>query len=308
MKTARTGLLYRDEMKLHEQGSGHPECPARLDAVTTALRSVGLPLIDVSFEPATRADLLRVHTVGHIDEIEDTCMRDAAYRDPDTQMCPDSWQAALLAAGAAIAACKAVVDGEIDNAFCAIRPPGHHAEKDRAMGFCLFNNVAIAACWLRDVAQVKRVAILDWDVHHGNGTQHAFYDDDSVYYASIHQHPLYPGTGFPHERGANNTNLNTQMAPGSGPVEWLDAIQKRVVPELERFAPDFLLLSSGFDAHAMDPLASQRLESSTYADMTRLVKHLAGGRIVSLLEGGYNLKALGESVAEHVRELQRSVS
>lgn len=171
-----------------------------------------------------------------------------------------------------------------------------------------FNNVAMAARWLRDVAGLERVAILDWDVHHGNGTQHIFYDDPTVYYASVHQYPHYPGTGRAEERGVDNTNLNLPMPPGTPREAWLDAVKKRAVPELEGFEPDFLLISCGFDAHRLDPLAQQDLLAGDYAEMTRMVKHLAGGKIVSLLEGGYHPKALGESAVAHVLALQESVS
>jgi acetoin utilization deacetylase AcuC-like enzyme len=301
---AKTGFCFREECKEYINAPGHPECPERLSAIQEAFRSARIEYEPVDAKPATRADLLRVHSAAHVDTIERTCASGADYPDPDTQMVKASWDAALLAAGAAIAACEAVLEGRVDNAFCAVRPPGHHAERDRAMGFCLFNNVAIAARWLRDVRGVERVAIIDWDVHHGNGTQHAFYDDDTVYYASIHQHPLYPGTGFPSERGKDNTNLNVQMAWGYGPEEWIEALSSKVLPELEAFRPEFLLISCGFDAHRLDPLAAQRLESETYGEMTRRVVRLADGKVVSLLEGGYHLGAIGESAVAHFRALQ----
>ncbi|HRI89048.1 MAG TPA: histone deacetylase [Candidatus Hydrogenedentes bacterium] len=300
----RTGYCFRDEGLLHDTGRGHPECPARLEAIRDAFATANLSFVRLDVEPASRSDLLRVHTAEYVDQIERICAEQLEYPDADTVMVRESWNAALLAAGAAIASCKAVLDGKVDNAFSGMRPPGHHAEADRAMGFCLFNNVAIAARWLRDVKGLARVAILDWDVHHGNGTQHSFYNDDTVYYVSLHQHPLYPGTGFPNERGKNNTNLNIQMEWGNGPKEWLEALDKQVLPEFERFNPDFLLISCGFDAHKMDPLASQRLETETYAEMTRRVKGISKGRIVSLLEGGYHLGALGESAVAHFRALQ----
>lgn len=300
----RTGFCFREEGLLHDTGRGHPECAARLDAVRNAFAQAKAAYCPINVTPAERADLLRVHTAEHVDTIEHTCSNNADYPDADTVMVQASWDAALLAAGGAIAACRAVLDGEVDNAFAAMRPPGHHAERDRALGFCLFNNVAIAARWLRDVRGTGKVAILDWDVHHGNGTQHTFYNDDTVYYASMHQHPLYPGTGYPGERGKNNTNLNVQMGWGFGPKEWLAALDSRIIPEIERFGPDFLLISCGFDAHTLDPLASQRLEADTYAEMTHRVKHLAGGRIVSLMEGGYHLRALGESAVAHLNALR----
>jgi len=301
---ARTAIVYREEMLKHDTGLGHPERPARLTAILDAFDQAGVHPPQLDIEPATFDDLARVHSKRHIVSIEKVCATNGSYPDPDTPMVSESWPAALLAAGGVISACKAVLDGTCDNVFCVVRPPGHHAERDWAMGFCLFNNIAIACRWLRDVAGVKRAAIVDWDVHHGNGTQHAFYEDETVYYASLHQYPHYPGTGPASERGAGNTNLNVPMRAGCGPKEWLGAIDEQVLPELERFDPEFLLISSGFDAHRLDPLASQQLESETYGEMTRRVKGLAGGRIVSALEGGYNLKALGESALSHLEALQ----
>ena len=301
---AGTGLVYREECLLHDAGPGHPERPDRLRTVIGALREADLPLVKIPCAPANREDLLRVHTEEHVATIERTCASGASYPDPDTSMAAESWDAALLAAGAGIAACDAVLEGRAANAFCAVRPPGHHAERDRAMGFCLFNNVAVAARWLQREKKVERVAILDWDVHHGNGTQHAFYEDPSIYYASIHQHPLYPGTGRADERGASNTNLNVPVAPGCDPGEWLNALDDKILPEFARFKPQFLLISAGFDAHRSDPLAAQKLEAHHYAAMTRRVLPVAGGRIVSLLEGGYDLEALGASVRAHVAALQ----
>jgi acetoin utilization deacetylase AcuC-like enzyme len=210
----------------------------------------------------------------------------------------------LLAAGAGIAACEAVLDKKVDNAFCAVRPPGHHAERDRALGFCLFNNVAVAARWAQRERDVERIAIVDWDVHHGNGTQQAFYDDPTVYYASIHQHPLFPGTGRPDERGAKNTNLNVQMRPGAGDEAWLAALDEKILPELRRFDPQLLVMSAGFDAHRMDPLANQDLHTETFGEITRRLLSLDASAVVSVLEGGYNLEALGASVVAHVNALQ----
>lgn len=296
---ARVGFLYREESLAHDTGFGHPENANRMRAIMQTFDAAGIERAMIPIEPASRDDLRRVHTADHIDTIETVCRTGRFYPDPDTVMMAASWNVALLAAGGAIAGCKAVMAGAYDRAFWVMRPPGHHAERDRAMGFCLFNNVAVAAAWLRAEAGVARVAILDWDVHHGNGTQDAFYDDESVYYISIHQHPHYPGTGYPEERGKNNTNLNIQMPPGTAPEMWLKAIDEQVLPELERFDPDFLLLSSGFDAHRKDPLGHQLLEESHFREMTRQVLPVANGRIVSLVEGGYNLEALGLSALAH---------
>lgn len=304
---AKTGFVYREETVAHDTGQFHPESPERLIAILEAFENAGLNPPRLDIQPATREDLLRVHTAEHIDTIQSTCANNLPYPDPDTVMCEASWEAALLAAGGAISACQSVLDGQYDNVFWAMRPPGHHAERDRAMGFCLFNNVAVAARWLREVVGLRRVAIFDWDIHHGNGTQHIFYDDDSVYYVSIHQHPHFPGTGFPEERGKNKTNLNVQMPPGVPAELWHSALDNLIMPELVKFKPDFLLLSAGFDAHHLDPLGRQRLTANDFARMTRRVKKLAEGRIVSLLEGGYHLQALGESAVAHFQALQEDV-
>jgi acetoin utilization deacetylase AcuC-like enzyme len=228
----------------------------------------------------------------------------------DTHVSADSWRAALCASGGAIAAVERVMDGTWKNAFVAARPPGHHAERDEAMGFCLFNNIALAARHLRDVAGLERVAILDWDVHHGNGTQHLFQDDPTVFFASLHQWPLYPGTGAASERGIGagiGATLNAPQPPGAGDREWLGALERDVLPAIEAFKPQFLLISAGFDAHARDPLAQTELSTSAYQRMTELVIDLAertcAGRIVSLLEGGYDLVALAECAEAHVGAL-----
>lgn len=280
---SETGFIYDERMLLHDSGPLHPECPGRLEAILSAVFESKLDLRVLSFGPAAREDLLRVHTEEHVSEIERTCAINGVYPDPDTNMVRASWESALLAAGGAISACEAVLDGEVANAFCAVRPPGHHAEYDRAMGFCLFNNIAIAARWLQDERKLGRIAILDWDVHHGNGTQSTFYDDETVYYASLHQSPHFPHTGHPEERGVCNTNLNIPMQPGCGPSQWLDALEQLVLPEMKTFDPDFLLISCGFDAHRADPLSAQMLESETFGEMTRMLEGIAGGRVVSLL-------------------------
>jgi len=299
----KTEWLFLEEGLEHDTGRGHPECAARLAALRHAFREAGLPEPTLAAREATREELLRVHTAEYLDEIAAYCASGARHPDPDVVVSPGSWRAALMAAGGAIEACRAVWERRIDRAFCAVRPPGHHAEADRAMGFCLLNNVAIAARWLRVEAGAKRVAILDWDVHHGNGTQHTFYNDDTVLYVSMHEHPLYPGTGHIHERGKNDSNINLPMPPGAGEAEWLAMLERKALPKIEAFAPEILLISCGFDAHARDPLAHQQLQAESYARMTELVRGVAGGRIVSLLEGGYNLDALGASAVAHFRAL-----
>ena len=301
--TVRTDWLYLEAGLKHDTGAGHPERAARLEAVRGAFDAAGIAAPGLLPRAATRKEIARVHTAAYIDEIAAYAKSGEEYPDPDVVLSAGSWDAALLAAGGAMAACGAVVEKKIDRAFCAVRPPGHHAESNRAMGFCLFNNVAVAARWLQAEAGVKKVAILDWDVHHGNGTQHAFYEDDSVLYVSLHQHPLYPGTGYPHERGKNNSNLNIQLAPGSGEERWMEALEKQALPALAKFDPGFLLISAGFDAHERDPLAHQKLKTASFARMTRAVLPVADGRIVSLLEGGYNLEALGASAVAHYRTL-----
>jgi acetoin utilization deacetylase AcuC-like enzyme len=299
---ARTGLVYSDLMLDHLTRMGHPEAPERLSAVKEALDEAAVDPHLIPITPATEADLLRVHTPEHVSQIRQACMT-GYYPDPDTPMGPGSWEAAMLAAGGGISACEAVWENRVDNAFCAVRPPGHHAETDRAMGFCLFNNVAIAARWLLAVKAVKRVAILDWDVHHGNGTQQAFYDEDAVLFASLHQHPLYPGTGWPSERGTHRNIVNVQVPRGAGPQKFMDVFDAKVLPAMLEFAPDFLLISAGFDGHKMDPLGGLGLETETYAELTRKAKTVSQ-RVVSILEGGYNLDALGECAAAHFKALQ----
>ncbi len=300
---ANTVLFYCEEALRHDTGQYHPESPLRMKALWLAFEEHGLEAPLVRPEPATEADLLRVHTQAHIDTIRTCCLDGVRYPDPDTSMGADSWNAALLSAGAGITASRKVMAGEFDNAFVMMRPPGHHAEADHAMGFCLFNNIAIAARWLREAGGVSRLAILDFDVHHGNGTQNAFYDDDTVLYVSLHEYPHFPGTGFPYERGKNDTNINIPFAPGSAPEAWLDAMQDTAVPAVEAFQPEVLLLSVGFDGHPRDPLGHQQLMPEHYATMTRMVKHIAAGRIVSFLEGGYHPTALGECAVSHVRAL-----
>ncbi len=296
---SKTALVYCEEALAHDTGDFHPESPQRLQAVMQAIRGAGFTPPLLAPEPATREDLLRVHVADHVDTVMRCCLKGEEYPDPDTVMMDKTWDAALLSAGAGVTACRAVLDGACDNAFVVMRPPGHHAEADYSMGFCVFNNIAVAARWLREKAGMHRVAIFDFDVHHGNGTQHIFYDDESVFFVSLHEYPQFPGTGFPYERGKDNTTLNFQMPPGCCPDQWINTVRGVVLPQLQLFSPDFLLISAGFDAHRLDPLGNQLLEAEHFAEMTRLVRDVANGRIVSFLEGGYHLGALGLSSVAH---------
>jgi acetoin utilization deacetylase AcuC-like enzyme len=308
-----TGLVTDPGFLAHDTGPSHPESPQRLEAITRRLdasdvrdRLVRLPapLVD-------RTWLETVHTARHVDRLAEASPEHGrVYLDADTPMSPGSYRAALQAVGGTLAAVDAVMEGRVANAFCAIRPPGHHAEPTRAMGFCLFNNVAVAARYIQQRHGLARVLILDWDVHHGNGTQAAFYHDPTVLYVSLHQYPWYPGTGSADERGAGpgeGYTLNVPMAAGRGDEEYLKAFDAQIGPTVRAFAPEFILISAGFDAHRDDPLAMMNVTEAGYRAMTDAVNAWASAsaahRIVSCLEGGYNLTALADSVDTHVRTL-----
>ncbi|HEX9490400.1 MAG TPA: histone deacetylase family protein [Stellaceae bacterium] len=304
-----TTLLYTHEACLeHDPGSHHPESPDRLRAVLAGLSRPDFTR--VKRREAPRADLdevARVHPRPFIEAVLAAVpARGHAALDPDTVLSPRSGEAALRAVGAVCAAVDAVVGGEADNAFCAVRPPGHHAEPERAMGFCLFNSVAIGAQRARQKHGLERAAVIDFDVHHGNGTQATFENNPHVFYASTHQSPLYPGTGARSETGVGNV-VNVPLRPMSGSTEFRRAYDEFILPALEDFAPDFILISAGFDAHRRDPLAQLMLVEEDYAWVTeRLVACAARhceGRLVSSLEGGYDLEALAASAAAHVRAL-----
>jgi acetoin utilization deacetylase AcuC-like enzyme len=304
-----TTVLYTHEACLeHDPGPHHPESPARLEAVLEALSDPAYAKLERREAPrASLAQIARAHPGDFVERVLAAVPKQGyAALDADTVLSPGSGEAALRAAGAAIAAVDAVIAGEAKSAFCAVRPPGHHAEPRRAMGFCLFNNVAIAALHARAQHGLARVAVVDFDVHHGNGTQAAFERDPSLLYASTHQMPLYPGTGAVSERGVGNI-VNVPLRPMSGSEEFRKAFTATILPALEAFRPELLIISAGFDAHRDDPLAQLMLVEADYAWCTeRLVeiaaKH-AGGRIVSSLEGGYDLDALAASTAVHVAAL-----
>jgi acetoin utilization deacetylase AcuC-like enzyme len=296
------------DMLEHRPGAGHPERPERLAAVTGALDDAAD--LDLDRREATEAsadELALIHPRAYVDRLFEASPAEGVRAlDPDTVLSPGSIRAAGLAAGAVVDAVRAVAGGEADRAFCAIRPPGHHAEPGRPMGFCLFSNVAIAARVAQGLG-LARVAVVDFDVHHGNGTQAAFEADDSLFLASIHQSPLYPGTGMEEETGVGNI-VNATVAPHASSQAWRQRFEGVLMPALDAFAPDLVLISAGFDAHRRDPLAHQSLEEADYAWATRAVieaaRRSARGRVVSSLEGGYDLEALGRSAVAHVRALQ----
>jgi len=309
-----TTLLYTHPACLdHDTGPGHPECSDRLRAVIGALEAEEFALLERRLAPrATLDQIAAVHDRRYVEAVLEAIPAEGyVLLDGDTTASPGSGEAALRAAGALVAAVDAVIGGEAANAFCAVRPPGHHAESDQAMGFCLFNNVAIGAEHARRAHGLERVGVIDFDVHHGNGTQHMFEQDAGLFYASTHQWPLYPGTGASEERGCGNI-VNAPLPPGAGSAEFRETMMEIVLPALDRFRPELVLVSAGFDAHAADPLAMLELVEADYAWVTSALTELAqahcGGRVVSALEGGYDLAALARSAAAHVRSLMNAGS
>ncbi len=292
----------------HDTGPGHPESARRLKAVLTALDDPAFDALVRHTAPRGSVwDIKRVHDDAYIQSVFDAVPESGfASMDGDTVLSPGSGEAALFAVGAACRAVDAVVAGEVKNAFVAVRPPGHHAERDRAMGFCLFNNAAIAAFHAREIEGIERVAVVDFDVHHGNGTQQAFWNEETLFYASSHQSPCYPGTGSERERGAFGNIVNAALPPGAGGDDLRDAYGF-IMPALRDFAPDLLILSAGFDAHARDPLAQLMLAEADYDwlmdQLLALAEAQCGGRVVSFLEGGYDVDALASCVRAHVLSL-----
>ena len=307
-----TGFVYHHDFLNHLTGEGHAERPQRLSSILTLLEQNGLLKKLTQLQPGL-CDLNwleGVHPKSFIESILEASKTGPGSLDPDTSVSQGSFLAAHRAVSAALQACDEVAAGRLNNAFCAIRPPGHHAETRKAMGFCLFNNVAVAARYLQRKHGAEKILIVDWDVHHGNGTQEIFYEDPSVFYFSTHQFPFYPGTGARSETGAGRgvgATLNVPLTAGCGDLEYVTAFEKELLPAAERFKPDFILISAGFDAHVEDPLAEMRVTEEGFGLMTRMVgemaKEISGGKIVSLLEGGYNLDALARSVARHLEEL-----
>ena len=301
-----TVFITHPDMLAHDTGEGHPERSARLAAVLDAVDDAGLPLDRREAMEAEVQALIRVHPVAHVQRILDASPSSGVVAlDPDTVLSPGSVRAGRLAAGAAIQAVRAVAGGETNRAFAAVRPPGHHAEPDRAMGFCLFSNVAIAAREAQALG-LSKVAVIDFDVHHGNGTQAAFENDASLFLGSIHQMPLYPGTGAADETGVGNI-VNAPVPPHAAREAWRATFAAGLMPALDAFDPDLVIISAGFDAHRRDPLAHQSLEAEDFAWATRAVIEVARarchGKVVSSLEGGYDLNGLGLSAVAHLRAL-----
>lgn len=309
----RTGFIYHPQYLEHDMGNGHPESPERLRAIVTRLQQSEILDRLVQIQPEAAADewITTIHAPAYLDMLKRRApTHGRVLLDPDTSLSAGSLSAAYLAAGGLLTAGDAIVSGSVKHAFCAVRPPGHHAEHDHAMGFCLFNNVAIAARYLQRRHGIARVLIVDWDVHHGNGTQHVFDNDPSVLFFSTHQYPHYPGTGRPSEDGigpGKGTTINVPMSAGEGNDEYRRVFEKVLLPAADQFQPDFVIISAGFDAHQDDPLASMGLTENGYAELTRMVLDIAKrhcqGRVLSSLEGGYNLSALAASVEQHVLAL-----
>jgi acetoin utilization deacetylase AcuC-like enzyme len=305
-----TTLLYTHPSCIeHDPGQYHPETPARLQAVLAALTAPEFAALERREAPeADLDDLTRVHPAHFVERLL-AAVPQAGHVgiDADTVMSPASGKAALHAAGAVAAAVDAIVAGEAANAFCAVRPPGHHAEPNRAMGFCLFNNVAVGALRAKQAHGLSRVAVVDFDVHHGNGTQARFWDDAGLFYGSTHQSPLYPGTGSAGETGAAHNIVNVPLPPMSGSAHFRNGMIRVLLPALDAFRPEMVLISAGFDAHRSDPLAQLMLDEVDYTWATEqlldIARRHAGGRVVSTLEGGYDLAALAASAAAHVRAL-----
>lgn len=309
-----TLLVSHSDCLYHDTSPGHPESPDRLRAVMRALEAAEFaPLLREEAPSATDAQLLRAHPPEVLRllaaKVDESAMEGYAQIDADTIVSPGSYMAARRAAGGVCHAVGSVALGEVGNAFCAVRPPGHHAESRRPMGFCLFNNVVVGALEARAVYGLKRIAVVDFDVHHGNGTQHMFEPDATLFYASSHQYPAYPGTGSAGERGRGNI-VNVPLRPGSGSKPFRTAYSDIILPQLRAFAPDLLLISAGFDAHVRDPLCQLEVETDDFAwlsaQLCAVAEEFCAGRLVSTLEGGYDLTALADCARAHVGELLRA--
>lgn len=295
-----------------ENGEGHPERKERLESILDSIQRIDDISIDLKEAPkAQNKDINLVHPQSYLEEIFEMIPSQGLVgveKEPyaDTLLCPDSKEAILRACGSGISASKDLMDGSSKRVFCAVRPPGHHAETNRVNGFCFLNNAAVAARYLQSNYDIKKIAIIDFDVHHGNGTQEIFYNDNSVLYGSIHQHPLFPGTGLESEIGAGNI-FNAPIEAGTSSEEFLRVFNEKILVNVERFEPEVIIISAGFDAHKRDPLATINLNSEDYFTMTQDIVGIANrhskGRVISFLEGGYDLQALSESIQSHFKGL-----
>ena len=314
-KMKKTGFLFDKRYLLHETGPYHPEIPDRLTCIHEGIEAGGLldHLTLINGSPADRKWIEIVHDKDYIDRFGDACFAGKKiFETPDNQMCAETFDIAMLAVGGVLDTVKRVMEGEIDNAFCAVRPPGHHAEQREAMGFCYFNNIAIAARYLRQAHGIDRVGIIDFDVHHGNGTQHIFEEDPTVFYYSIHEHPsfAFPGTGRVFEQGTGRGKgftHNNPMLPGQGDEEYKEVFERELIPAIDGFKPQFILVSVGFDAHVEDDMSGINLTTECFSWMMEKIVDLAekhaSGRLVSILEGGYCLNRLPELAKNHVQIL-----
>lgn len=307
---ARTGIVIDERTLAHDTGHGHPERPQRVQVLFDVVRERGDRLVNVPARFATASELALVHDGRHVEHVAATEGLSHYSFDPDTPACQDSYAAARLAAGGLLALLDEIVAGRLDNGFALVRPPGHHAERLRAMGFCLFNNVAIAAEYLRRNHRCERVLVVDWDLHHGNGTQHSFEGDPGVLYVSTHQYPYYPGTGALEECGHGDGvgfTVNLPFPAGFGNAEYAEAFRRVIEPVAQRYRPDFVLISAGFDCHARDPLGGMSVTEDGFRFMSRsllgVAREFAGGRCAAVLEGGYDLLAIRNSVAVVLDEL-----
>jgi acetoin utilization deacetylase AcuC-like enzyme len=311
----RTGFLYDERFLLHDTGPDHPECSDRIRAAFRGIEEAGLlsMLVLIKAKRAARRWIETVHTVDQLQRLEKSCLMGVTEFDcPDNQMCRDTFETSMLAIGGILETARMIMEGSLKNAFCAVRPPGHHAEIDQAMGFCYFNNIAIAAKYLQMEWGVERVGIIDFDVHHGNGTQHIFDHDPTVFFYSIHEHPSfsYPGTGREFEKGlgaGHGYTLNSPMLPGSGDEEYMEAFERDLLPAFDLFKPDFILVSAGFDAHVDDDMSNIKLSTDCFSWMMERIVEMAdkyaGGKLISVLEGGYSIKRLPELIRNHVKVL-----